>query len=264
MFLVVRMNKCTTPDLSEPSSRPSFEDQNFSVSTDIKTSPKDHTSAKVAALFRDEYRCMITGAVDSTYLYSSPHVETMARDLANAPHTTTNLCHIFPPSANWELHPETSNNPRARFFIGLPLAFLCGSGQINACEELSGSNAYRLSNGLTMSSSLHSEFNKLRLWLEEIPPFSNRYRVCTIYPGIAALDSLPHPRTVTFTTQFGLDLPDPRYLKIHAAVCRVAHISGAAGYLDKQEQELGRRHVLAQDGSSAELPPNPKSSIGKF
>ena len=39
------------------------------------------------------------------------------------------------------------------------------------------------------------------------------------------------PEYVVFTTeQQELPLPSPRYLEIHAACCRVAHMSGAADY----------------------------------
>ena len=39
------------------------------------------------------------------------------------------------------------------------------------------------------------------------------------------------PEYVEFTTERqDLPLPSPRYLEIHAACCRVAHMSGAADY----------------------------------
>ena len=39
------------------------------------------------------------------------------------------------------------------------------------------------------------------------------------------------PEQVEFKTEIqGLPLPPPRYLEIHAAVCRIAHMSGAADY----------------------------------
>ena len=50
-----------------------------------------------------------------------------------------------------------------------------------------------------------------------------------------------------------LELPDPRYLKLHAAICKVAHMSGAAEYMDKHDRDLEELSVLAPDGSSAEL-----------
>ena len=50
-----------------------------------------------------------------------------------------------------------------------------------------------------------------------------------------------------------LELPNPRYLKLHAAICRVAHMSGIAQYMDKYDRDLEELYVLAPDGSSAEL-----------
>jgi hypothetical protein len=50
-----------------------------------------------------------------------------------------------------------------------------------------------------------------------------------------------------------LPLPNPDYLRLHAAVYRVAHLSGAAGDLDREDRESERRGVLARDGSSAAL-----------
>jgi hypothetical protein len=39
---------------------------------------------------------------------------------------------------------------------------------------------------------------------------------------------------ITFeSTDPDLSLPNPDYLRIHAACCRVAHLSGAGEYMDK-------------------------------
>ena len=51
----------------------------------------------------------------------------------------------------------------------------------------------------------------------------------------------------------GLELPSPKYLKLHVAVCRIAHMSGAAGYLDLYDQEVEAIQVMACHGSSADL-----------
>lgn len=59
---------------------------------------------------------------------------------------------------------------------------------------------------------------------------------------------------ITFTsTSETLELPDPRYLRLRAAVCRVAIMSGVADYLDKHERDLEEMTVLTEDGSSGEL-----------
>ena len=72
--------------------------------------------------------------------------------------------------------------------------------------------------------------------------------------GTPGLGDVPQPHRVTFTTTTtDLELPNPVYLRLHAAVCRIAHMSGAAGYMDLFDRELENTRVLAYDGSSAEL-----------
>jgi len=75
------------------------------------------------------------------------------------------------------------------------------------------------------------------------------YRVCTLFPNVDAVESLP---LVTFTTTTNHPLPDPRYLKLHAVVCRVGHLSGVTKYLDMYDNAQDERSFLAYDGSSAE------------
>jgi hypothetical protein len=80
----------------------------------------------------------------------------------------------------------------------------------------------------------------------------NTYRICTKYALL--FDDIKLPTTVTFKSRVdGIDLPDPRYLKMHAACCRVAHLSGAAEYFDKFVDDLdeGRSKVLSEDGSGS-------------
>jgi hypothetical protein len=58
---------------------------------------------------------------------------------------------------------------------------------------------------------------------------------------------------ITFQTKTNFPLPNPDYLRIHAACCRVAHLSGAAEYMDKILEDLEDMRVLSNDGSSARL-----------
>jgi hypothetical protein len=55
------------------------------------------------------------------------------------------------------------------------------------------------------------------------------------------------------STQSNLTLPNPAYLRIHAACCRVAHLSGAGEYVDKFLEDLEDTRVLSKDGSSAHI-----------
>jgi hypothetical protein len=62
------------------------------------------------------------------------------------------------------------------------------------------------------------------------------------------------PSTVTFaTTDSRISLPDPRYLRVHAACAKVAHLSGAGECIDRIIRDLEDTQVLAANGSSAEV-----------
>ena len=56
-----------------------------------------------------------------------------------------------------------------------------------------------------------------------------------------------------FERPASLPLPDARYLEIHAACCKVAHMSGAAEYLDAIIRDMETMSFLASDGGSAEV-----------
>ncbi|CAA7263958.1 unnamed protein product [Cyclocybe aegerita] len=121
---------------------------------------------------------------------------------------------------------------------------------ISVLDELDGENLHRLSNGLTLEVDLHILFDTLKLWFEEVQNQPYTYDVHTL----RLHGFLPQPRRVTFkSTDPALELPNSKYLKLHAAVCRVAHMSGAAKYLDLHDREVEMREVMAHDGSSAEL-----------
>ena len=61
---------------------------------------------------------------------------------------------------------------------------------------------------------------------------------------------------MTFRRREGnFDFPDPRYLEMHAACCRVAQLSGAADYMDDIMDNLdkGQTKVLPEDGSCGRI-----------
>jgi hypothetical protein len=79
----------------------------------------------------------------------------------------------------------------------------------------------------------------------------NQYRVCATYPAFLD-DNIPP--LVTFTsTNPDLYLPDPRYLKLHAACCKVTNLSGVGEYIREFYRRLEETDVLANDGTSADL-----------
>ncbi|CAA7265222.1 unnamed protein product [Cyclocybe aegerita] len=253
LFRLFRQNKGRTPGASHHPSRPSFEEERFFFSSTVDSAPKDHTAAKKAALRRDNYRCMVSGDADLNSLTNMTDDERAALNFTGVFESSeTNFCHIFPPSTNWDLKPEDIGHPKTHYSGNVWGIVNCFGG-INVLDELTGDMAHRLSNGLTMSVALHGYFDRLALWFEEVPNNPHTYRVRTLLPNLRGLSQLgPHP-VVTFTTTTNLELPDPKYLRLHAAVCRVAHMSSAAKYLDLYDRELEERKALARDGSSAEL-----------
>lgn len=64
----------------------------------------------------------------------------------------------------------------------------------------------------------------------------------------------PIPPQVTLaSTDPLIALPNSHYLRIHAACAKVAHLSGAAEYLETILHEWEERPVLASDGGSADV-----------
>ena len=61
------------------------------------------------------------------------------------------------------------------------------------------------------------------------------------------------PREVHFVAHSDSPLPNPKYLRIHAHCCRIAHMSGAAVCLVILYRDMQELKVLAADGSSADV-----------
>ena len=89
-----------------------------------------------------------------------------------------------------------------------------------------------------------------------------RYKFCVLdkyFEGYIRLFGGPKPHVegapvvVEFTSQFEKPPPDPLLLALHATCARVAHMSGAAEFLDRLERDTEEIKVLTFDGSSAPL-----------
>ncbi|TEB29329.1 hypothetical protein FA13DRAFT_674769 [Coprinellus micaceus] len=242
LIRLFRQDKGATPAPSEHPSRLSFDRDRDFFSGTIEPTPKDHRAAKRAALKRDNYRCMVTGCVESAAWYVLESEGSLGEGDVS---TSTNFCHIFPPSTN-----QGRENPSKQSYAESAWKYVYAFGGIKGLEELEGAGIHRLSNGLTLAADLHAAFDNLGLWFESKQDGpENTYLIRTMTPmrGVTTTE-------VTFTsTDPALELPDGRYLKLHAAICRVAHMSGAAEYMDKHDRDLEELSVLAPDGSSAEL-----------
>ncbi|KIO25599.1 hypothetical protein M407DRAFT_75508 [Tulasnella calospora MUT 4182] len=237
-----RKAKGPTPGSSSHRSRPSFDDTQQTIKSLMQQAPKSHKAVKQLALKRDNYRCVVTGAYDGATFQKQQET-----DPAFEPPTTpqfTQVAHIFPDSLNQDLAEYSATG----------WAVVERFGQVNMItESLNGPNIHRVENVLTMVHSAHDLFDKLQLWFEatDVP---NTYNMRSNREGNFRLVLPPIRRQVTLTsTNPSIPLPNSNYLKIHAACAKVAHLSGAAEYLETILNEWEERPVLASDGGSADI-----------
>jgi len=139
-FSLVKQNKGRTPAPSYHPSRDSFEMHRKFFIDAITEPPRDHSTAKQAvspvatsrvyvsyhdflqALRRDNYRCMVTGWVDINCHEVMTDTEQKQFGVVGALLTTTNFCHIFPPSTNWGIEREAQDHAKV---LSLTPSFQC-------------------------------------------------------------------------------------------------------------------------------------------
>ncbi|KAG8929474.1 hypothetical protein FRC02_005533 [Tulasnella sp. 418] len=240
-----RAAKGRTPIPSEHPSRPSFDDIQETLAYLLREPTRNHQTAKSMALIRDGYRCIVSGRYDFRSIMRFPTVRA-ARESSGAAIASLKAAHIIGESINAgisTIHDESTT----RHYASTVWAVLdCFGGVF--FEELNGADVHRLENVMTMDPIVHDFFDSLDLWLEatETP---NCYRLNASDATIL----LDLPATITFTsTDPRLALPSPRYLGIHAACARVAHLSAAGKYVEDMFRDLEELPVLASDGTSAD------------
>ncbi|KAF7299234.1 hypothetical protein MIND_00872100 [Mycena indigotica] len=243
-----------SPTESEHPSRSSFERMRQDLMAAMRNAPVTNVDARKQALFRDGYACTLTGIFN---LSSIPKIQWLGPHIMAVGGQTglVQCAHIFSESAQESTQTQDKTN-----YAASALAILEKFGMNS--EMLLGTNVHRTFNTISMSAALHGLFDTLHFWFEEdVNAEPNTYNVVTMDPyPIAFL-----PARVTFTvdphaladcaTQ-GIpvpSLPSPTLLAIHAACCRVAHLSGAAEQADQILHDLETTQVLAEDGGSSHL-----------
>ncbi|KAH9945326.1 uncharacterized protein BXZ73DRAFT_96312 [Epithele typhae] len=225
-----------TPRSSSHPSRPSFDGLAKEIVPQLIHTPQNHSQAKQLALFRD-------GCAASRL-------------------TPTHCSHIIPESLNKftpSANPEAKRELAAGFW-----SILERFGYPDALKELNGHKCHRLSNVLTLSEESHTLMDRLCLWYESTGE-PNTYNLKTYPPELRAGNGWPAQVTFKIRDDLGIpglprpeedhsELPNPDYLALHAACCKVAHLSGAAEPLEDSIFHDPESHrVLAQDGSSADV-----------
>ncbi|EAU89030.1 hypothetical protein CC1G_09999 [Coprinopsis cinerea okayama7 len=212
--------------------------------------PKDHWSVKKYALKRDGYRCMISGAFDGDAGEQFPEILAKKRGVPGSRWAATRCSHIFAEVMNHDAdNTVDEGNWSASIWMTLEKF-----GYASMLDELKGSSIHRLENVMTLDPTVHAHFESLKIWLvasDDPNAEPNTYKLEATRP----LFIEDYPKIVRFQSSDpeSLPLPSPRYLEVHAAVARIAHLSGATQYIDRVMRDLEDSTVLADDGSSGEL-----------
>ncbi|KIK91133.1 hypothetical protein PAXRUDRAFT_798891, partial [Paxillus rubicundulus Ve08.2h10] len=207
--------KGRTPVPSSHPSRPSFNS--------LKEAYQSHQGAKDNALIRDNFSCILTGAVGRHLAMENAEVRQMVEGRAVL-FLETQCTHIFAESTNRNIYGRNEGSDKHQYAAGV-WTIMQRFGYECLPSELNGVNIHRLENILTLEVNPHGALDQLMLWFERTTT-PNTYNVCWKDNRMA----LPSAKTtVTFTSWDveRLPLPSPVYLQIHAACARVTNLSGA-------------------------------------
>ncbi|OQE96248.1 hypothetical protein PENNAL_c0001G06524 [Penicillium nalgiovense] len=197
----------------------------------------DFTTASRNCLRRDGYRCAIS--------------KTWSSDHEFPPGAVTGIlqaAHILPfamSSFSNEDGRETTSKVWANIFRYFP--------GLESTLNIKPEDVNRENNIIMMLAPLHVEFGLFH-FVFETTSIPNRYRLKS-FPRFSSVYALflPHDRVVTFTTHgHDYDLPEPRYLQLHAAIGNILYASSRAERIEKLMRDLGGTGGLAlsKDGST--------------
>ncbi|KAH9175892.1 hypothetical protein EDB89DRAFT_1903406 [Lactarius sanguifluus] len=228
--------------------------------------PQDQKEAKRQALARDNFQCIVSGEYDFRLVMQNDDLRAAAYRFSPPRAGNTQCAHIIPSSTNKNILDSNDKHEHASSFWAILGCF----GYEDLPDKLTGKKIHSLDNVMTLELNMHDSFDQLKMWFEAVArAFS---LLTTVIETEGPQEGLPNTYTmkstdpvflakckaadckITLTSEYpDLPLPNPDYLEIHAACCRVAHLSGAGEYMDKVLEDLEDTRVLSQDGSSGRI-----------
>ncbi|CEL52176.1 hypothetical protein RSOLAG1IB_00715 [Rhizoctonia solani AG-1 IB] len=205
----------------------------IALGTKSHVSPSARSEIKQIALSRDNYRCVVSKAVELSYFYTPETVEWNPGDVW----LPTYASHIIPlakttKSSSWQALEQ---------FAGFRL------------EELYGEHISTISNIITLTYDIHVAFCRFLVWfeLDKKNPKPNVYRFRK------QRHTLPGPPDGTIvrlsTTDPDLPVPQLKYILLHSALAKVLRDSDMGRWVDGMLREIERMENLASDGSNADV-----------
>ncbi|KAG8816345.1 hypothetical protein FRC17_000360 [Serendipita sp. 399] len=234
----LRLRQSMTPAPSGLPSRVSSSSQSLDDTLKYFT-PGTRSNVKAKALGRDNHCCLLTGLIDDESFVTGKTPNKLGE--ISGP---TETAHIIP--FYLDSNPANAKSKRVEAFWKIISWF----GNIDR-KDLDGQNINRLDNIATLSQMTRSFFDQLKLCFDEFPGFENRYKVQkygpTLFdPSIKSEVEFMAPNAET------MPLPNPAYLRLHAACAKIAYMSGAGEIIHNLEREIVDMGVLAADGSSVD------------
>jgi hypothetical protein len=114
--------------------------------------------------------------------------------------------------------------------------------------ELNGDNINSLTNVFTLDLNVHRFFGELKIWFEAVSGKLNTYKIKKAKEYLLR-DTVEDGAEVTLKSpnENDFELPDPRYLALHAVLARVVHMAGMAEHLDDIIRKYEDIRVLSDD-----------------
>ncbi|KAK0502204.1 hypothetical protein EDD18DRAFT_1346783 [Armillaria luteobubalina] len=237
--------------LSSHSSRASFQATADNIAAALAQPTISSSVAKDLALARDNYRCIVSGAVNFPSFRKDP-MRFPEASRVNVAYTS--LGHIFGQLTMDHTTGMTSAARAKLAWATSAAAVIEWFSGISVVNELNGNDIHRPENTFTIADGLHTAFDQLAFSLRPIgSDDNNTYEIHTYPSGLNASFRLPDRVMLTNATNGNIPLPDRRYFQLHDACARIAHLSGAGEVVEQLFRDMEDVKVLAEDGGSNHL-----------
>ena len=125
---------------------------------------------------------------------------------------------------------------------------ILGMFDTDVCHLIDGPNIDRPTNAITLTFAFHQAFGSFRVYFQETDT-EHTYTVESTLPEIVFAPALPATRTLLLSEHHTIDPPSARLFALHAAVCRMLHLTGAGEYCDKILRDT-EEVLIEEDGST--------------
>ncbi|KAF7419353.1 hypothetical protein PC9H_001940 [Pleurotus ostreatus] len=217
-----------------------------------------HGSARQLILERDDHRDLIAGDYDDKYMTPEAY-EYHAK--VNRPTVPLEAAHIIPeylantPAEQLSKEQEAEADrwlgsdvaPDAKIHkLSLMWVMLQYFGGEDIYNDLKGDRIHHPSNLLSLAQHDHHRFDYQSLWFEPLKQTNDEYHyklcVASVLARPTGRDQKRIEQVVFRDKTVGdtvIPAPNPKYLALHAACCRIARLSGAALIFDELHDEPG-------------------------